>query len=329
MRLLSVVLTLCISLSCFAFPRIDVVLDLDELLFFLMPDLLEEDSTHVNTVLPEPTGEVSYRVADGAAAFIRSLEFLPGDVRVSFHSTGLASRNLSILAKLMVDSLRQLNALELAERVLSRQHVGLTALRYHAEAHEGGLDPAIFPEAEKGNAKKDLSMIEGLDLSYAILLDDYNRSALSHQRFNLFWLPEPFGAEFWEKWSTTKKLVYLESADHIILSHLRAGDKAGAMDVARKYFYFRNRLAFARGLLQQIFEKAKQSGATVPSVIEEMLWTKRGDQYYLNRGLWDDYSIYRLGRSLIRRADPQFQLYKIEVEGLSYPACSQEMTDPV
>ncbi|MEZ4751764.1 MAG: hypothetical protein R3B54_14385 [Bdellovibrionota bacterium] len=329
MRLLPVLLTMCISLSSFAFPRIDIVLDLDDLLIFLMPERVDEDATHLNVVLPPPAGEVSYRVADGAAAFIRSFEFLPADVHVSFHSTGFAGRNTGVLAKLIIDPLLRLSALELADRVLSRNHIGETALKYHSQPHEGGLDPAIFPEADRGNAKKDLSMIEGLDLSYALLLDDYNRSALAHQRFNLFWLPDPFGEDFWEKWSVTKKPVYLESIDHIIRSHVRAGDETGAKEVARRYFHFRNRLAFARGLLQRIVEEAKKTSATLDQVVEQMLWVKKGDQYFLNRELWNDYSIYRMGRSFIRRADPRFQLYKIEVDGIRYPDCSDEVTDPV
>ncbi|MCB0406246.1 MAG: hypothetical protein KDD51_15810, partial [Bdellovibrionales bacterium] len=97
MRLLSVWMALLISVPSFAFPRIDIVLDLDHLLYFPMPEPVREDFTHVSVVLPAPVGELSYRVADGAAAFLSSLRFLPADVHVSFHSTGLASRNVGVL----------------------------------------------------------------------------------------------------------------------------------------------------------------------------------------------------------------------------------------
>ncbi|MCB0406113.1 MAG: hypothetical protein KDD51_15135, partial [Bdellovibrionales bacterium] len=70
------------------------------------------------------------------------------------------------------------------------------------------------------------------------------------------------------------------------------------------------------------------SSRTLPEVVEELMWVKDGNQYLLNRELWNDHSLYRRGRELMRRTDPKFQLYKINVEGVRFPQCADEVTDP-
>jgi hypothetical protein len=271
------------QLSAHAAPRLDIVIDIDHVLVDNIAGVLMTGVPESKTITV--LGE-KYRVADGVAEFLESLSRIPG-ARISFFSNAPAERNLDLLGKIKLKDGR--TALDLAEgRVLSRPDI--TKLEYLDEEEYGKK----FWRSFSGTTKKDLTKVPGLDLEHAILIEDQKAHALPGQERNLLNVYDP-GIDI---------VGRPESHDDQIKS-LATVDPESAREIGEARVSDRNRLAYARGLIDQALEKAAKEGLTPVEALSKLQWQLRDGVVYF-KPMKTNVDAFRRGAVAFRQVNRQY-----------------------
>lgn len=177
-----VLITFLIIFSANSFARyIDIVFDIDWTLVYPVNDISKIEDTsrlfHVN-------GEY-YRLADGAEEIIDDL-LKNKNVRISFFSGGVESRNVNLLKSINLPNSNK-SLYEISHKVLSKKDLSVVSTNQELKFFE--------------RYKKDMRLVSK-DLDNIVLLDDLKKFTPKAQRSNILWMGDTY--EFTDKFN--KKL---------------------------------------------------------------------------------------------------------------------------
>lgn len=285
--------------------RIDFVVDIDHI---LIDELLPEmGDVPKERIIVMPTA--SFRMADGAEEFLESLSRIPG-AKISFYSNESKERNERILRSIRLKNGK--SALSLAEgRLLNNVDVVVQG----TIAQEYQFGPYRHFAGAKGGKKKDLSKISGLDLNRAFLIDDQRVVAAQGQEKNLLRL---YNVD-------TDVAGRAESHDDLIRSLAESGEAKQARDVATARVQDRNRLAYARGMIEAAMEMSVREQISPIEALSRLQW-EVGERGIVSIRPPDDIQFYRRGARLLKKINPDYH-FTPALTGRVSDECSSVVVD--
>jgi hypothetical protein len=269
------ILILLITQTAFA-KRIDFVLDIDgvlvdrankETVAYLYPPEKIEALKLQNRVL-QLNGH-TYVLNEGAGEFIDYLSKIK-DAKITFFSTGPADRNKVFLETFRTSEGKRF--IDIAEgRFFSYGdaiRVTDTGTAFTSANFEKGLLDNPLPKNYastikefEGPVKKDITIIKGLDLERAILIDDRLPNATRGQERNLLNVDLTLTRQ-----EPERVLRFIEG-----LPESRANTKT---PIGKHYYSWSNRLMLTAGIIEQTIENAKNNNMSVRDALWKIQWSE-------------------------------------------------------
>lgn len=249
----------------YAKAKIDFVLDIDGVLI----DDWSGGKPGIHDIVVTAVG-LNYRLADGVGAFLQSLSDIP-NARISIFSSNLEDRNLEVLKKIFLPDGR--SAFQLVEgRIFSRAN--------------------LYKDPESHRLVKDLNLVSpDIDLNNAILIDDQEGYASNSQKRNLLRVRN-------SQLSTFYRINSNGEIASIVKMFLESGSGWSAKEYANSFVTDRNKLAWARGLIDIAGETAVREGISIVEALHQIQYPNGED---FNFRLSEDLSIYRKGVQALKK----------------------------
>ncbi|MFT6633251.1 MAG: hypothetical protein ACJAS4_003221 [Bacteriovoracaceae bacterium] len=269
------ILILIITQTAFA-ERIDFILDIDgvlvdrankETVAYLYPPEKIQKLKLQNRVL-QLNGH-TYILNEGAGEFIDYLSKIK-DSKITFFSTGPADRN-----KIFLETFRTSEGKRFIDIAEGRFFSYGDAIRVtdtgeaftSANFEKGNLTKPLSKDyASKvkefiGPVKKDITIIKGLNLERAILIDDRLPNATRGQEKNLLNVDLTLTRQ-----EPDRVLRYIEG-----IPESRANIKGA---IGKHYYSWSNRLMLTAGIIEQTIENAKKNKISIRDALWKIQWSE-------------------------------------------------------